>query len=611
MEPVQRLANGTGRRWRAGSASGTEGARLPASPTGAGPGLSLADAQVTEASGAPLRFQVTLDAPAQSTVSVRYRTANGTARAGEDYVGARGAVRFARGETTKTVSIRVVQDVHDEGSETMTLTLSDPYGATIADGTATGTISNTGAIPGAWITRFGRTIGSQVVEALTGRLDGGSGTHVTVGGMSLTPSGTLETEETRGRTLGLPDWDKTGKLDEATRTMTTQELIMGSSFQVSSAKGQPGEPAFTAWGRFAAGGFEGHQDDVTLDGDVTTGVLAADAEWDRVLAGVMVSQSKGDGSYRTSAEQGNDEGTVESTMTGVYPYARLKLSDRVSTWGLVGAGSGDLTLRRRGGETRETDLAMRMGALGIKGQVLDGSNPSGMRVNLKSDAMWVRTESDRTQGMESSEGEASRLRLIVEAERAFAVEGGGTFLPSGEIGLRVDGGDAETGTGLEVGAGMRYIAGAVTIEGQVRALVAHEESGYEEWGASGAIRVNPSASGRGLTFGIAPVWGSSGSQSEPLWGSRDVSEIGQDAKFEATGRLEAELGYGFGVPWTRGVVTPYTGVSLSEGSSRTVRAGARWNLGPEAVLGFEGTRGEGGSGTTPSKSITFRTELRW
>ena len=577
----------------------------------AGPGFSVADTQVNEASGTPLRFQVTLDAEAESTVSVRYRTANGTARAGLDYVAADGAVRFAPGETSKTVDVKVLEDLHNEGSETMTLSLSGPHGATVADGTATGTINNTGAIPGAWITRFGRTVGSQVVEALTGRLDGGNGTHVTVGGMSLTPGGTLGAEETPGRTLGLPEWDERRELDEATRTMTAQELIEGSSFHLSSNAEQPGQAVFTAWGRFATGGFEAQEDDVTLDGDVTTGVLAADAEWDRVLAGVMVSQSKGDGSYRTSADQGNDEGTVESTMTGVYPYARLRLNDRVSTWGLVGAGSGDLTLRRTGGETFETDLGMRMGAIGMQGQVLDGSNPSGIGVNVKSDAMWVRTTSDETQGMKSAEGEASRLRLIVEAERAFEVEGGGMFVPSGEVGLRVDGGDAETGSGLEVGAGMSYTRGAVTIEGQVRALVAHEESGYEEWGASGSIRVNPSASGRGLTFGIAPVWGSSWSQTERLWEARNVTEIGQSARFEASRGLEVELGYGMGAPGARGVVTPYTGLSLSEGSSRTVRAGTRWNVAPGAVLGLEATQQGGTNGTPGTRAIKFQTELRW
>ena len=145
----------------------------------------------------------------------------------------------------------------------------------------------------------------------------------------------------------------------------------------------------------------------------------------------------------------------------------------------------------------------------------------------------------------------------------------------------------------------------------MRTLIAHEESGYEEWGASGSIRVNPGASGRGLTFAISPVWGAAGSQAERLWEARDARELGQDAEFEATGRLEAELGYGIGVPGTRGVVTPYAGVSLAEGSSRTVRAGTRWNVAPGAVLGLEATRQESTHGAAETNAIAFRTELRW
>ena len=82
----------------------------------------------------------------------------------------------------------------------------------------------------------------------------------------------------------------------------------------------------------------------------------------------------------------------------------------------------------------------------------------------------------------------TRLRLTLQGEHVFEAGNGATFTPSAEVGVRHDGGDAETGTGLEVGAGARYTAGALTIEGQVRTLVAHEDSGYKEWGASGAIR---------------------------------------------------------------------------------------------------------------------------
>ena len=114
----------------------------------------------------------------------------------------------------------------------------------------------------------------------------------------------------------------------------------------------------------------------------------------------------------------------------------------------------------------------------------------------------------------------------------------------------------------------------------VRGLVAHEKSGYEEWGASGAIRITPSASGRGLTASLTPVWGNAGSQAERLWGAHDARGLGAGGEFDPVARLDAELGYGVGVPHTPGVLTPYTGMSLGEGSSRSIRVGTRWDLAP-------------------------------
>ena len=101
-----------------------------------GPGISVADARVQEAAGAELSFRVTLDAAQSSAVSVRYATSDGTAVAGADYVAARGAVRFAPGQTAKTVAVRVLEDAHDDTGET--LTLSSPFGAQLSDGQATG-----------------------------------------------------------------------------------------------------------------------------------------------------------------------------------------------------------------------------------------------------------------------------------------------------------------------------------------------------------------------------------------------------------------------------------------------------------------------------------------
>ena len=161
--------------------------------------------------------------------------------------------------------------------------------------------------------------------------------------------------------------------------------------------------------------------------------------------------------------------------------------------------------------------------------------------------------------------------------RRFDLASGRTFTPSAQVGVRHDAGDAETGTGIEVGAGAGE---GFVVEGAVRTLVAHEESGYEEWGASGSVRIDPGASGRGLALAVAPTWGSTSSGVERLWSLSDAGRVVGDREFEAGRRLDAEVAYGFGLTGARGVVAPYAGLSLADDGARTYRSGARWRLGP-------------------------------
>ena len=451
-------------------------------------------------------------------------------------------------------------------------------------------------MPGVWMMRFGRTVGSQVVDALGQRLEGATASHVTVGGINLTGAPAVVPETDVDDPFGLPDWATRAQREESAQSLTADDLLLGSAFHLSSGGEQGGGAAYTAWGRVARSGFEAEDDDVTMDGDVTAGLVGFDAEWERVLAGVMLSHSTGEGDYRLSTENDGKSGSVESTLTGVYPYARVALNARVSAWALAGAASGELTLRQEGDKPMPTDITMRMGAVGFKGRVLGEPGEDPLMLNMKSDAMWVGTKSERMGDMVAMQGDVTKLRLTLEGERVFAAGEGATFTPSAEVGLRHDGGDAETGTGLEVGTGLRYVAGVLTVEGKVRTLVAHEDSGYEEWGASGAVRITPSASGRGLMLRFAPQWGRTASAAERLWSAPDATALGAGGAFEGEARLALDAGYGVGLGHGRGVFTPYAALVLGDAGSRTVRTGARWQVGADAVLELEGTRRTSGTG---------------
>ena len=565
--------------------------------------LSVRDARVSEGPGARLAFAVTLDRTRDREVRVKYATSDVTAKQGMDYTGVSGTLRFAPGETSKTVWVPVLDDAHDEGTETLVLRLSAARRAVIEDGEATGSIENSDSMPVAWMVRFGRTVGSQVVDALSGRLEGGRGSHLTVAGIPLGGTPAREPAPKTDDPFALPKWATPGAKEEEAHTLTAEDLLLRSSFHLRSGGEDGAGLAFTTWGHAATGGFQADAGDVKLDGSDTTGLIGFDAEWDRALAGVMLSHSIGEGSYRPDLAQGDAAETVKSDLTGVYPYARINLNARVSAWALAGAGSGSITLKRGGRDAMKTALSMRMGALGVKGQVLDGTGPSGMRVNVKSDAMWVGTKSARSADMMGSEGDATRLRLVAQGERDFALAGQGRLTPSAEVGLRHDAGDAETGMGVELGAGLRYRAGSFTIEGQARTLVAHEASGYEDWGVSGAVRLTPSASGRGLSLSVAPTWGRTGSASERLWSARDAGELEGGGAFEADGRIEAGMGYGFALPHNRGLLTPYGALTLASEGGRTMRGGARWMLDSDLAVTLEATRSEGGR--------TMRGGARW
>jgi hypothetical protein len=126
--------------------SGT-GACDPADPSCSGdvPTVSIADVSVDEGTGGSVDavFEVTLSAASTSTVTVNYATADGTASAPDDFEAVSGTLAIAPGSTSGSVTVPVLSDIVGEaGTETFTVVLTMPTHATIADGTATGTITD-------------------------------------------------------------------------------------------------------------------------------------------------------------------------------------------------------------------------------------------------------------------------------------------------------------------------------------------------------------------------------------------------------------------------------------------------------------------------------------
>ncbi len=142
------------------------------------PELTIDDAPVVS-EGETAEFTVRLGAVSGLAVSASYRTVDVTAVAGFDYTSGEGTLRFEPGEMTKTIPVQTLQDELAEATETFTVRLSTPSGATLADGTGMASITDDDDPPQLIIDNAPAVTEGQPAE-FTVRLDAESGLPVSV-----------------------------------------------------------------------------------------------------------------------------------------------------------------------------------------------------------------------------------------------------------------------------------------------------------------------------------------------------------------------------------------------------------------------------------------------
>ena len=597
------------------------------------PSLSVRDAWTQEptpeqwARGTrfPLLFEVVLEPAGTGTVTVDFATHNGTAVAGADFMNTSGTLTFRAGETRKMVEVAVMSDYHDEVREMMTFTLDRASGAHIADGEATGTIRNSGPIPQAWIARFGRTVAEQAMEAVEARFEAPRvpGLAGSLAGQVVTGFGERadgEAQDPREGLDGLAAWlgGKDGHAGASeSRPLTGREVLAGSTFALTGGTAESGLASL--WGRSAVTRFDGRDGALSLDGEVASGMLGADWTRDRVLAGLMLSHSRGKGGYRGNSNMGM--GSVESTLTALFPYGRYALSERVSVWGIAGAGEGTLTLTPGDGTPMRPDMAFLMGAVGVRGILLDGAG-GWPTLAAKSDAFAVRTRTDGVSAsanrLGASQGDVTRVRFALEGSQTLRLWGDVVLTPGLELGVRHDGGDAETGFGADIGAGLALSAPSQGVSADLRArgLLTHEAGSMREQGVSGTFAFDPAPdSDRGISLSLSQTVGAQASGgADALFARPTLTGIGAEQdEGPLARRLEARLGYGLGVFDDRWTATPEIGLGLSD-TGREVRLG--WRLTEQVAaglafdLGVEGTRRENSDGAA-SPAHGLKLGLGW
>ena len=581
------------------------------------PLITIEDTSEVESSGA-IGFVVTLDAPSGRSVSVVCRSADGTATVGEDYVEEVGVLRFEPGETQKTISMELIDDVLDEGDEQFLLNLSEPENVRLAAEvvSAVGTIEDDdAAVTVAWLARFGRTVTEQVLAAVGERTQGEAalGSRVSLAGHRVSEDAlVVGGGEEEGETDVL-----SGRSGDY-RIMSGREFLAASSFLVAmepeaaeQAGGVTEEAAsgvrWTVWGRGATASFEGLDEDgrLSIEGHVLTGLAGVDADLGGWLGGLAVGRSDGNGGYgwAAEAERPAREGDLEAELTSVYPYVRVPVTDWLSVWGVFGYGIGELRQVEEERLEEQTEIGMLLGALGGRGELLSGG---GVELAVKADGYLLRMTSESTPVLPMVEADVRRLRLTAEGSGQVRIGSGLVVRPSVEVGVRHDGGDVENGTGMELGGGLSLtdLGIGLALTGNARLLVTHADRGYREWGAAGSLSFDPGAPGRGLAAKVDSSYGAAAGRVEQLWSQGAADPAGAAVP---VGRVAAEVGYG--VAQTGWSVRPYAGVELAAENSPTWRLGTRFGLGAQDVTAE--ASGSTGSAAIADSNLTIVFSARW
>ncbi len=427
------------------------------------------------------------------------------------------------------------------------------------------------------------------------------------------------------------------------RTMTARDALLGSSFSLTGATdGSGGSMAF--WGRAAQGSFDGREGTFSLDGTVTTGMLGADYARGKWLVGLALAQSEGEGDYRDSdvsprpdgqtCPDGGDgplcgdavragDGSVEASLTAAIPYAALQASERLKLWGAAGYGTGEVTLKTAMGGSYRADTSWSMAAAGLRGDLLapptEGSGPA---LAVTSDALWTRTSSEKTRDLAASDSDATRLRLGLEGSYRMALEGGGhpgsgsgaSITPKLEIGARHDGGDAETGFGVELGGGVAWVDPGLGLSLDVsgRTLIAHGDDDLKDRGYAASLAFDPDpATQRGPSLSLRQEFG--GQANGGLDALFQPAALEDRTGGEATSRWSMEAAYGFPAFGGRWTGSPHVGLGLATGA-RDYSLG--WRLTPEGrsaanvSFGVKATRRESAA-RTPEHTVGVEITARW
>ena len=381
-------------------------------------------------------------------------------------------------------------------------------------------------------------------------------------------------------------YQEAGPAIDSGRYSGRPDLLASSAFNLQLQDEAKGAKRCAAiWGYGDLQGFNGNLGRLGMNysGTLLAGGAGVDLHVnDRALLGLSFMRSD------ATADYGADgiRGVFQHSINTFHPYLYVEPVERVGMWVIGGFGQGVADFREPGrGDSARTGF--RMVSAGTRATLAKrGANRFGVRM----DAFSVQLSTDEPIAgvSDSVSGEATRARVMLEADHQKELRGEKSLGLRAEFGARHDGGDADRGWGAEAGLRMGYANRRNGVDASLfgRTLVAHV-SGYRDWGIGVQLAWDPGRKNRGLRMSVSPTRGRDRSGATSMWSMATPAGplTTQSTAFRAEDRMEAWVGYGKDVLGRRGLMTSYSRFLFSE-YRREMRLGTEFTELQELSFGL-------------------------
>lgn len=416
-----------------------------------------------------------------------------------------------------------------------------------------------------------RAMIASTVGAVSNRIDGFRNTSsVSAGNFSSTLSGLM---------MRFRDGTPYGR-SVAASTWTSR---LGNTSLAASLNGR-----ITVWGHADYRALSGNNADYPLgyDGDVSGFHAGADMTFGRFLVGISASQFDGDLDYEYSGNTG--QVNLRAPLNGLYqidartlsPYVHWSWNTNSGIWTMASFGAGNVELSDPDMASERSETSLQAFAAGIDWRLITAQ--SGFSLTVKGAAWTGQMDLDEnTSRISGLAVNVRRIQMSFEGAYRIGLTSKGVFQPFIEAGMRGDGGDGQTGLGLELGGGARLAlpSAGLRFTGQGRALVAHKGN-IDEWGFGGMLSYSH-GDRTGPTLELGSYTGHTLGGTQKIW--NDAAWLAEHTRGRARTRLQSLMGYGFAI--SAGTVMPYTGIELERGVN--TRMGAEYRYGDRLSIRLE------------------------